>query len=155
MHLTEVINDKVTKLHICEDCAKKKSDEMQSHFGLTDLLSGLMEFGPSVPGELEEGLKVKCILCGMTYFDFQKTGRLGCGKCYETFDKNLSELLRKIHGSDKHTGKMPFKSKEVVKVQENLQDLKNELNNLIRQEEFEKAAILRDKIKDLEEKLLK
>lgn len=156
VHLTEVINDKVTKLHICETCAKQKSEEMQSHFGLTDLLSGLMDFGPSAPGEIETEVKVKCPLCGMTYFDFQKTGRLGCGKCYETFSKNLSDLLRKIHGSDKHVGKMPFKSneKEVVKEQEDLQRLKNDLNALIRQEEFEKAAILRDRIKEIEEKLL-
>ncbi|MEA3490066.1 MAG: UvrB/UvrC motif-containing protein [Candidatus Omnitrophota bacterium] len=154
VHLTEVINDKVTKLHICEHCAKAKSSEMQSHFGLSDLLSGLMDFVPAVSEEqVTEGVKTKCPVCGMTYYDFQRSGRLGCGKCYETFAKDLSELLRKIHGSDKHVGKMPFKGEDALKDQQDLQRLKNELNELVRAEEFEKAVVLRDRIKELEEKL--
>lgn len=154
VHLTEVINDKVTKLHICETCAKTKSEEMQTHFGLTDLLSGLMDFEPPIPGgQIEKEIKTKCPVCNMTYYDFQKIGRLGCGRCYETFSSQMSDLLRKIHGSDRHVGKMPFKGKEVVKEQEDLQRLKSELKKLIQVEEFEKAALLRDRIKGLEEKL--
>ena len=61
--------------------------------------------------------------------------------------------MRKIHGSDKHVGKMPFRGKESLKDQQDLQRLKNELNDLVRSEEFEKAALLRDRIKDLETKL--
>ena len=72
VHLTEVVNDKVTKLHLCEQCARAKSEEMQSHFGLTDLLSGLMDFGPTASGERAEDVGgTKCSLCGMTYFNFQ------------------------------------------------------------------------------------
>lgn len=154
VHLTEVVNDKITKFHICEDCARQKSEEMQSHFGLTDLLSGLMDFGPSIPeGEVAEEVKVKCPGCGMSYYDFQQTGMLGCGKCYKIFFKKLTELLRKIHGSEKHVGKMPFKGKEVLKDQQDLQRLKKELNQLINAEEFEKAVLLRDRIKELESKI--
>ncbi len=154
VHLTEVINDEVTKLHLCEQCAKEKSEEMHSHFGLTDLLAGLMDMGPAIPeGRIKEEIDVKCPGCGSTYFDFQKTGRLGCGKCYETFEKNLSELLRKIHGADKHVGKMPFKGEGVYRAQQDLQRLKKELAQLVRNEEFEKAAMLRDRVKELEDKI--
>lgn len=153
VHLTEVINDKVSKLHLCDKCAKAKSEEMHSHFGLSDLLSGLMDFGPAVEQEAIAATSAKCHGCGMTYYDFQKAGRLGCGKCYEAFEKNLSELLRKIHGGDRHVGKMPFKGESVLKEQEDLKRLKSELGELIRSEEFEKAALLRDRIKDLENKL--
>lgn len=153
VHLTEVINDKVTKLHLCDKCAKAKSEEMHSHFGLTDLLSGLMDFGPAVEEHAPGAATAKCPNCGMTYYDFQKAGRLGCGKCYETFEKNLGELLRKIHGADRHVGKMPFKGESVLKEQEDLKRLKNGLAELIRAEEFEKAALLRDRVKDLEAKL--
>jgi len=154
IHLTEVVNDKVTKLHICEDCAKQKSMEMQSHFGLTDLLSGLMDFGSSIPGG-EQGTDtgVKCPVCGMSYLDFQKSGKLGCGKCYETFEKDLGGLLVKIHGSDRHVGKIPFKGGDDLEGQKELQRMRNELNEMVRAEEFEKAALLRDKIRDLEKKL--
>ena len=151
VHLTEVVNDKVTKLHLCEKCAKEKSNEMQSHFGLTDLLSGLMDLGsPIEGGALEESLTVKGPLCSMTFYDFRKTGRFGCGKCYDTFGKNLSELLRKIHGSDRHVGKRPFKDETRPEEKSGLQRLRNELNELVMREEFEKAAIVRDRIKDLD-----
>jgi len=154
VHLTEIINDEVTKLHICEECAREKSEEMHSHFGLTDLLSGLMDFGPAMPEErVKEDVKIKCPVCGTTYYDFQRTGRLGCGKCYETFAAKLAGLLRRIHGSEKHIGKMPFKGKEAVKEQEDLQRFKMELDKLVRSEEFEKAALMRDKIREIEQKL--
>ncbi|MFH1665399.1 MAG: UvrB/UvrC motif-containing protein [Candidatus Omnitrophota bacterium] len=154
VHLTEVIDDEVTKLHLCEECTKTKSAEMQSHFGLTDLLTGLMDLNPAVgEGQETKGILVECPGCGMTYHDFQETGRLGCGKCYVTFKKKLSELLRKINGSDKHTGKMPFRGKKVLKDQEDLQRLKKELNELVQAEDFEKAALIRDRIREMEEKI--
>lgn len=152
IHLTEVVNDQVTKLHICEDCAKQKSDEMQSHFGLTDLLSGLVEGGDVVGSSgVTAMVEVKCPTCGSVYQDFQKSGRIGCGRCYDIFSKNLSTLLRKIHGSDKHVGKMPVTGKGSVKRQEDLNRLKSELKQLVADEEFEKAALLRDRIKEMEE----
>ena len=155
VHLTEVINDDVTKLHLCEDCAKTKSEEMQSHFGLTDLLSGLMDLSPAIAHESDKGDDTfKCEGCGLTYYDFQKTGRLGCGKCYDAFASNLSELLRKIHGSDKHVGKRPITSnkEDANEDQEEFNRLRDELNGLVKSEEFEKAAVLRDRIKELEQK---
>jgi len=154
IHLTEVVNEEVTKLHICDDCAQEKSEEMQSHFGLTDLLAGLVEFGPTLSeGGLPIDVKTSCPGCESTYYDFQKTGRLGCGKCYDAFSKNLSELLRRIHGSDRHVGKMPFKGKAVVKDQVDLKCLKDELSSLVQAEEFEKATILRDRVKEIEDKI--
>ena len=151
IHLTEVVNDQVTKLHICEVCAKQKSDEMQSHFGLTDLLSGLVEGGDMLGGSgVTEMVEIKCPSCGSLYQDFQRSGRIGCGKCYDIFSKSLSDLLRKIHGSDKHVGKMPFTGRGSVKLQEDLNRLKNELKQLVAGEEFEKAAFLRDRIKERE-----
>ncbi len=153
VHLTEVVNDNVTKLHLCEDCAKSKSDEMQTHFGLADLLSGLVDFGPEVREEsFRGGRPAKCSVCGMTYSDFQSAGRFGCGKCYETFSENLSVLLRKIHGSDRHMGKSPVLSAEHAAPTKDVQILKDELKELIRREEFEKAALVRDRIKENEKK---
>ena len=156
VHLTEVINDNVTKLHLCEVCAQEKSQEMQSHFGLSDLLSGLMDFDASMADENGEvGTSIKCSTCGMTYFDFQKTGRLGCGKCYDDFSDKLSELLKKIHGADRHIGKMPFGNEERVNAEESLESMREQLNELVKSEEFEKAALVVDRIRDVEKKIKK
>jgi protein arginine kinase activator len=153
VHLTEIIDGRVEKLHLCEACAKEKSEEMQSHFGLSDLLSSLMDFEPSMSESMiRESTAVKCPGCGMTFYDFQKRGRLGCGRCYETFQKKLAELLRKIHGSDRHVGKAPYGKAKSRESAEDVQRLRKELEELIKNEEFEKAAMLRDRIKGLEKK---
>ena len=154
VHLTEIINDKVTKLHLCEECAREKSQEMEEHFGLADLLSGLADLVPSPPKNEKIAAKtsVKCPSCGFTFQNFRKMGRLGCPKCYETFKEQLSPLLRKIHGSDLHTGKLPVKKAVSRGKGTLLSDLKTKLEKAIKLEEFEEAARLRDQIKVVERK---
>jgi len=125
---------------------------MQSHFGLTDLLTGLMDLGPSVTEEkVHEDMVTKCPVCGMSYYDFQKGGKLGCSECYKIFQDDLSVLLRKIHGSDRHVGKMPSGVSEDEKNTDEIRKLKSELDELIMLENFEKAAVLRDRIRALEQ----
>lgn len=150
VHLTEIINDKVTKLNLCEECAKEKGTEMEEHFGLSDLLAGLADLGSTTEPELLDN--VKCPTCGFTYQDFRKVGRLGCGDCYDAFKKQLAPLLKRIHGSDRHTGKIPLMVGKTVKDTRNLQDLKVRMEKAIQTEDFEEAARLRDKIKDMEKK---
>ena len=151
VHLTEIVNDEVTKLHLCEECAKEKAYEMEEHFGLAELLAGLGDFGVKL--ESEEMTKIKCHNCGFSYMDFKKVGRFGCGECYEAFKKNLTPLLKRIHGSDQHYGKAPVKAQKVVKVRDDIQELKIRLEKAVQMEEFEEAAKLRDQIKDFEKKM--
>jgi protein arginine kinase activator len=150
VHLTEIINDKVTKLNLCENCAKDKGTEMEEHFGLNDLLAGLADLGATTEPELLQ--TVKCPSCGFTYQDFKKVGRLGCGDCYEAFKKQLGPLLKRIHGADRHTGKIPLMVGKTVKDTRNLQDLKARMEKAILTEDFEEAARLRDKVRELEKK---
>jgi protein arginine kinase activator len=123
---------------------------MEQQFGLSDLLAGLAEFGK--PVKEAEAVSVKCPKCGLTYSDFKKIGRLGCGDCYITFKKYLGPLLKRIHGSSQHVGKSPLKVTKVLKKKIDLQELRNRLQKLIEQEAFEEAAKLRDQIKELEKK---
>lgn len=156
VHLTEIINDKVTKLHLCEECAREKSHEMEEHFGLADLLSGLADLAPVV--EKKEKTKkaptvtIKCSTCGFTFENFRKMGRLGCPKCYDTFSEQLSPLLKKIHGSENHAGKAPSKAEVVRDKVALLHELKEKLEKAVKLEEFEEAARLRDQIRALEKK---
>src|SRR3989338_1987324 len=94
VHLTEVVNDKITKLHLCENCAKEKGSEMEEHFGLNDLLAGLADLGTTV--EPKHAESIKCPKCGFTYQDFSRVGRFGCGECYEAFKKHIAPLLKRI-----------------------------------------------------------
>ncbi len=151
VHLTEIINEQMTKLHLCEECAKEKGAEMEEHFGLADLLAGLVDLGH--PIEAAEDKKLKCPSCGLTYDDFKKLGKVGCGQCYEIFKTYLMPLFKRIHGSDVHIGKIPRKKGRVSKAKKvDIEELKRRLKKTIELEEFEEAAQLRDQIKKYERK---
>jgi protein arginine kinase activator len=154
VHLTEIIDDQMNELHLCEDCARNKSAAMEQQFGLSDLLAGMADFEKPSSAE-EEVVTIKCPNCGLTYADFKKIGRLGCGDCYVAFRKYLVPLLKRIHSSNQHIGKCPTKPKTASKVYKKkiaLPELKNQLQKAIQQEAFEDAARLRDQIKALESK---
>lgn len=150
VHLTEIIDEQMSEMHLCEDCAREKSVQMEQQFGLADLLAGLADFGKNVKDS--DKVKIECTNCGMNYDDFRKFGRLGCSECYESFRSHLSALLKKIHGSNQHFGKVPVRVHQSVKKQaDNLQELKAQLQQAIMAEDFEQAASLRDRIRELEQ----
>ena len=150
VHLTEIVNEQMTELHLCEACANQKGAQVESHFGLAVLLSGLADF--SKTQEPEEVSTKVCPNCGMSYEDFRKVGRLGCADCYPTFKRSLGSLLKRIHGSPIHVGKSPvrlIKSAKVGKAE--ILELKRKLERAIEGEEFEEAARLRDQIRRMEQ----
>lgn len=151
VHLTEIIDDQITELHLCEECAHKKGSQMETHFGLSDLLAGLSDMGVSVNKSKTE-TKIKCPRCGLTYEDFKRIGRLGCAECYTVFREALLPLLKRIHGLNQHYGKAPKKMAKIVKTKNELQDLKEKLQKAVQGEEFEEAAKLRDMIREMEKK---
>jgi protein arginine kinase activator len=165
VHLTEIVNDVVTKLNLCEVCAKQKGTEAEQHFGIADLLSALTDVDaphPAAKTPTATGIPVspknKCTHCGLAYEDFKRVGRLGCGECYKAFKTSLQPLLKRIHGSTQHVGKSPTsEALDEVKVNskraQELDQVKIELQKAIKGEEFEVAAALRDKIKFLEKKI--
>ncbi len=150
VHLTEIIDDQMTELHLCEACAHQKSSQMEQQFGLGDLLAGLAEF--EKPSLEKEAVSLKCPNCGLTYMDFKKIGRLGCGECYSVFKRYLGPLLKRIHGSAQHFGKSPLKAaaKVTPKKKPDLQDLRDKLQKAIEDEAFEEAAKIRDQLRELE-----
>jgi len=165
VHLTEIVDEQMSEMHLCEECARQKSSQMEQQFGLGDLLAGLSDPSKTAASKDSDKASVlKCSRCALPYEDFRKFGRLGCGECYTSFKEHLAGLLRKIHGSNKYLGKTPATYKEHQKdavseggaialvTPETLEDLKKQLHAAIAAEDFEKAAIVRDRIKDLEQK---
>ncbi|OGW80733.1 MAG: hypothetical protein A3C47_07255 [Omnitrophica bacterium RIFCSPHIGHO2_02_FULL_51_18] len=158
VHLTEIINDQITKLNLCEICAKEKGSDVEQHFGIGDLLSALSDTHAPSQGVDAPAMKGRCHHCGLTYDDFKKIGRLGCSECYVAFKPSLVPLLKKIHGSNQHLGKSlnpQFLSDQKVssKLHEELEMAKQNLLKAVKGEEFEEAASLRDKVKFLEKKI--
>src|SRR5262245_22553926 len=108
VHLSEMINGEARELHLCEPCAKEKGITAAQGFGLGEMLAGMAEIGTK---KEKAAPKPTCRTCGCTYDDFRKSGRLGCGACYDTFRRYLTPLLRRVHGSSSHVGKKPPEGK--------------------------------------------
>lgn len=154
IHITEIINNKMTKTHLCQECAEEEGVQISLYkpdYSLADFLAGLSGFTPSYKAKPE--LRKRCPQCKATYNDFKKSGRLGCVKCYEVFKNELAPLLKGLHGSTEHLGKsyrlsQNKKTKRLKKIDE-IERLQKELKSAVDNEEYEKAAVIRDKIKRL------
>jgi protein arginine kinase activator len=149
IHLTQIVDNQMTTLHLCDTCAAEKGLEpgnTDPNFPLTDFLA---QVGRSA-GEGSGG-SGPCAFCGMRLEEFKKTGRLGCSHCYVTFESNLKTLLRRLHGSTAHVGKVylppdPTRAEQ----QERLAGLRRKLDRAVESEDFERAAQIRDMIRILE-----
>jgi protein arginine kinase activator len=153
-HIKRVVNGDMTETHLCASCAEHLGyGDMFSGFGfnLDDFFGGLL--GEDVPmlgaAEHEE----KCPKCGCTFSDIAKSGKLGCADCYRKFYDQLLPSLQRIHGKIKHTGKRAMvphvESSKELKINPVVK-LKEDLQKAIEAQNFEEAAVLRDRIKEME-----
>lgn len=158
VHITKIINGVKTEMHLCDECAKNQDVNMGNVFNFSssmsfqNILDGFFEMMGAAPKQIES---TQCPVCHMTIDDFRKTGRLGCGNCYKTFEEDVTPLIRRIHGNIQHTGKVPGRTGGVLKIKRDVDVLRDKLKNAITSEEYEKAATIRDQIKELESKLKK
>jgi protein arginine kinase activator len=139
VHLTQIVNNKIHKVDLCEACAQAKGVTDPSGFSLADLLVKA-SLNPEPTGEL------RCPQCGLTQQDFKKTGRFGCPSCYEAFAPGLEPILGNMHKGVAHTGKVPTKAMERRSLYERLTKLETELDQAIKSERYEDAARYRDEL---------
>ena len=157
LHFTKIVNGEKTEFHICESCAREKGDLIpgtSNGFSIHNLLSGLLDFEPASKSPLSGGSHpIRCEECGLTYTQFSKIGRFGCSSCYKYFSDRLDPLLKRVHGNVVHIGKVPVRTGGKIQQQREIERLKRELQIKVEREEFEAAAHIRDKIRELEGKL--
>ena len=161
LHFTKIVNGEKNEFHICESCAREKGDMIPgatNGFSIHNLLSGLLNFEPSGTADVKNGggvepKSLRCEHCGLTYSQFSKIGRFGCSQCYEHFSDRLNPLFKRVHGNTFHNGKIPSRSGGLIQAKRQVEELKRELQNSITKEEFERAAQLRDQIRQLEGKI--
>lgn len=157
VHVTKVINGEKTEFHLCEECAKK-NPEMGINFN-SNMAFGMPLSFQNVVESLFEAMggmtqiaseEESCPVCSMTFDEFRRTGKVGCGNCYSVFSNNMMPLIKRIHGNIEHTGKVPARSGESLKLKREITKLREELKNAVTNEEYENAAKLRDEIRKLE-----
>ncbi|MGC8487657.1 MAG: UvrB/UvrC motif-containing protein [Clostridia bacterium] len=151
VYVTHVVNGQKTERRLCEACAKQEGAWPGMAVNWPAQLGQI--FGGLVPGheKAETSLaQLQCARCGWTTAHLQQTGQLGCDACYETFGPLLEPTLRRIHGAVEHGGKIPHRVGGALRAERQLGQLRDELREAIQKEEFERAAELRDQIRELE-----
>jgi len=150
IHLTQIVNNQMSVCHLCEKCAAAKgleASEGPANFPLTDFLAQMGGEG-AAEGSAEMG---RCGFCGLSFPDFRETGRLGCPHCWVTFEPHLRGLLRRIHGGTSHVGKVYLPPDPTASEREKrVEALRRRLQRAVDAEDFERAAEIRDQIRDLE-----
>lgn len=152
IHLTQIVNDSVTTVHLCEQCAAEKGVQTAATVAKFPLSDFLASMGKGVSGQLPVGDDTaECDYCGGTLHDFRESGRLGCPECYRKFGRHLRALLRRLHGASQHVGE------QYVAVESETDDrapgigeLRDQLRRAVELENFELAAELRDRIRVME-----
>ena len=150
VHRTQIVDAAVTQVHLCEKCAAAKGVEttlaVQQH-PLGDILQAVQQQAATTSEDA-----ASCDFCGASSRDFRATGRLGCPNCYDSMERSLRELLRRLHGSSRHVGQRyePPVSDLTTFKPDTLHDLRDRLRRAVEQEQFELAAELRDRIRVIE-----
>lgn len=160
-HVKRIINGKKEEMHLCEECARELG-VMENFdfepFTMDSFFGNLLGAGVSALNSLA-GVD-RCSYCGSSFNDIVNSGKVGCANCYTHYEDKLAPSIEKIHGRTKHVGKFVTYTEEAdekspdSKVNSDpkkspLQQLKDELKEAVKEQRFEDAAVIRDKINNL------
>ncbi len=157
IHLSEVIKDMKSEVHLCEGCAREVGLNTKiSNFSLS--LPEMLTF-LNVDEVADYKNEKICSLCGSDFFYYKRDGRLGCPECYNNLAEFIEPVLTGYHGDNRHIGKFPVHNGEADSTKkshmmnnhfsDNITDYKAQLDIAVNEERYEEAAILRDKIRDI------
>ena len=163
-HVKSVVNGEYEEYMLCSKCAKE--------LGYGNMLSDFSSDFSSILGSFfsnalpERSVTTRCPVCKSTFHDIQTSSKVGCAKCYEVFYSDLMPSIRRIHSNTTHSGKRPQHIKKLeyttseegfvgeglgARPKDEIETLKAKLEEAIKEQNFELAAELRDKIKEMEE----
>lgn len=152
VHLTEIIGGQKTEKHLCEDCAAGEGITIKSNVPISQLLEDfILQTSPTDPGKPQERPELRCEVCGLTFSEFRSSGLLGCPHDYDAFEPALDGLLERTHeGVTQHVGKLPRRAGADQRKTNQMLRLRADLRRAIAAEDYERAAQIRDRIKELE-----
>lgn len=153
-HITDLIDGEPSELHLCEECAQSFLTPSQEEASeMMPAMAGLLAQHLAVGETADELARLDqraCPVCGITFLQFRKQGRLGCPHDYVFFEKELEPLLVSIHDNTQHIGKVPKRCPHGADQQTQLIRLRREMKDAVAGEEYERASELRDKIRGIE-----
>ena len=151
VHLTEIKSGKKIEKHLCEQCAAQSEGlPVKSHMPINELLTNFVMAHSGI--QKETG--TTCEHCQMTWAEFRQNGLLGCSHDYALFERDLTPLLKRAHEEHTHhVGKVPARRGGTgvpMRKQVDVAKLRKELAKAVEAEDYERAAKLRDQIRQAE-----
>ena len=156
VHIVQIGPGGRSEKNICMSCAARYGESIlraqQQNVSVNDFLKGIFGGNREENEAADDAPHITCPNCGMRFQDFSQAG-IGCSVCYDTFHRELEPLLRRIHGSSVHRGKIPRRSGSSIMLRQEADQLRARLKEAVAREEYEKAAEYRDRIRSLERQM--
>jgi len=149
IHIQQVIGKERVDLHLCEECAIERgitSSQDRIELSISNLINGLVD----VRKKKKSAAAQACPRCGSTWETVGRREKMGCPECYTTFHREIRQHLRKMLGKSQHRGRLPRRLSTYKTFLVDMVKLKEGLEEALKREDYEKAARLRDRIRDLE-----
>lgn len=149
-HSTLIVNGVSQTTNLCRDCAIKEgvfNSEPTSIFD--DFFAPFADF---LPFETVEN--IVCPVCKTSLREFKSSLHVGCPNCYETFSKDLNNMVKRISRNDHHKPEIskikPEKSTQTFSKQDKIAELRAAMKQAVAEERYEDAGKLKKKIQKLE-----
>ena len=155
VHITQIGPEGKIDKNLCKLCAERYGSfiaQENKDDSVNDFLKGIFSNAKEAEQNTQEPA-AHCPACGMSLGDFLRSGKIGCSECYKSFHDQLEPLIRRIHGSSTHNGKIPHRTGGLLELKNNVKRLRSALETCVANEEYEKAAEYRDRIRALEKQL--
>ena len=156
INLVKIINGEKQQIWLCEECAKNISNipflnsiPDGAGFPFQEILNGLLT-GVENSKPRKQRIKPSCPTCGLTYDEFKKIKKVACSDCYSVFKEPIKAIIKNTYGEKVHKGRIPNRIHKEFFQRDKLKNLKQQLQILIEEEQYEKAAIIRDEIRQIE-----
>ncbi|NTW72367.1 MAG: hypothetical protein HGA49_09015 [Eubacteriaceae bacterium] len=146
VHITKIINGEKKEVHLCDQCTSLQ-EVYNNAFSLKNFITNFIGVGSAPVQDVSNDDYAACDSCGMSFEAFKKYGKLGCENCYDSFEPLLKPLIKRMHGKERHTGKIIRHGGMKLKLKRDIEDLSYKLKKAIEREDYEQAAVYRDKIK--------
>ena len=146
VHASVIVGGTKQEIHLCRRCAEKR--QLLTAVDTPNLPMIIKQEVGNVGFLTTDLAKLRCPDCGTDYMEFRKLGRLGCPNDYVVFRAGLLPLLDRVHRATRHVGKRPAKALGLGDASAEKRRLRRELRQAVRAEDYERAARLRDRIRE-------
>ncbi len=146
VQLTDFRDGQVIEKHLCAECAAVEGVKVSGSLTISELLEDFV-----LHTSAQEAAELACDVCGLSFNEFRQQKLLGCPHDYDAFEPALLPLLEGAQGGNsQHVGRVPHRAGGEQKKHTALLRLRAELKRAVAAEDYERAAILRDQIGELE-----